>query len=67
MKYKESIEQFWTDTVNAFNIAADALDKEWKDYIRNLEEMVSSYNIRDIQHKIKAAEEFKNFLAGIPL
>ncbi|NCD09432.1 MAG: helix-turn-helix domain-containing protein [Negativicutes bacterium] len=66
-EFKTSIEQFWSETEVAFNAAADSLEVEWKQYVNNLEEMVSTYDINKIQHRIRMAEEFKNFLQGIPL
>lgn len=67
MKFKNSIEQFWTDTEVAFNVAADSLENGWKQYVNNLKEMISTYNVSEIQNRIRMAEEFKNFLQGIPL
>lgn len=66
-EFKISIEQFWSDTEVAFNAAADSLEKEWIEYVDNLEEVVSTYDISKLQHHIRMAEEFKNFLQGIPL
>jgi transcriptional regulator with XRE-family HTH domain len=67
MKFKDSIEQFWKETEIAFNAAADSLEKEWKQYVNNLKDMISTYNVNEIQNRIRMAEEFKNFLQGIPL
>lgn len=67
MKFKDSIEQYWKETEVAFNIAADSLEKEWKQYVNNLKDMISTYNINEIQNRISMAEELKNFLQGIPL
>lgn len=67
MKYKENIETYWSDTENAFIAAADSLENEWKQYVKNLREMLSTYNVREFQTRIEMAKEFKNFLAGIPL
>ncbi|MDD4728834.1 MAG: 50S ribosome-binding GTPase [Dysgonamonadaceae bacterium] len=67
MKFKSSIEQFWAETEVAFNAAADSLENEWKEYVNNLKKMVSTYDVKEIQNRIRMAEEFKNFLLGIPL
>ncbi len=67
MKFKGSIEQFWTETEVAFNAAADSLEKEWKEYVVNLNKIVSTYDVNEIQNRIRMAEEFKNFLLGMPL
>jgi GTPase SAR1 family protein len=66
-KFQDSIELFWAETEIAFNLAADALENEWKRYRENLKEMISTYNVGEIKSKIRNAEEFKNFLSGIPL
>lgn len=66
-KYREVIEKFWEDTEFAFNESADSLDREWKEYVANLEEVVSSYNIEEIKRKIQSAKDFISFLSGIPL
>jgi len=67
MKYKGSIEKFWDDTEKAFNKAANSLDVEWKQYVETLKEMLSTHDVHEINKKIRMAEEFKNFLSGIPL
>lgn len=66
-KFKKAIEDFWSDTETAFNASADMLDAEWANYVKNLEKIVLNYNVTEIEAKIKAAEDFKNFLLGIPL
>ncbi|MFW6029722.1 MAG: helix-turn-helix domain-containing protein [Halanaerobiales bacterium] len=67
IKFKNNIETFWEDTENAFSAAANSLEKEWKDYVNNLKEMISTYDVDDIKNRIKRAKEFKNFIKGIPL
>lgn len=66
-EFKTSIEQFWSETEVAFNAAADSLENQWKEYANNLEEIVSTYDISEIQNRVRTAEEFKNLLQGIPL
>ena len=66
-KYKDSMEGYWAETETAFSKAAETLDQQWELYIANLQEIVSSYDVEEIERKIKVAKEFKSFLAGIPL
>jgi transcriptional regulator with XRE-family HTH domain len=67
MKFKSSIEQFWLETEIAFDAAADSLENEWKEYVNNLKKIVTTYDVNEIQNRIRMAEELKNFLLGIPL
>ena len=67
IKFNRNIEQFWAETELAFDAAADSLDKEWEQYVSNLRDMILSYNANEIKDRISAAENFKNFLLGIPL
>lgn len=67
MKYNEVIQNYWKDTERAFNAGADKLDEQWKKYVVELEEMVISYDVKDIERRIDVANGFKHFLSGIPL
>jgi transcriptional regulator with XRE-family HTH domain len=67
-KYKDVITKFWlTDTINAFNASADAMEKAWQDEIANKKALIDNYDIKDIQRRIASAEDFKRFLSHIPL
>ncbi|NMI05788.1 helix-turn-helix domain-containing protein [Paenibacillus sp. SZ31] len=67
LKYKDVIEKYWDDTAEAFNQAADSLDDEWTAYLAQLQEIVESADIGDIERKIQAHKEYKLFLNEIPL
>lgn len=67
-QYEGFIRKFWLeDTVTAFNTAADAMENEWLRLIEKQKDMVNSYDVTDIQRKIREVEDMKSFLSNIPL
>lgn len=66
-KYKDTITTFWRDTQIAFDASADNMEKEWKNYISNLQDMINNYDINDIKNRIGVAENVKDFFTNIPL
>lgn len=67
MKYKKAINSFWEDTQKAFGAAADNMEKEWEDYVKNLRGMIENYDVDDIMRRINVAREIKGFFTNIPL
>jgi len=67
IKMNMELEKFWKETEIAFNHAADSLENEWKEYVKDLKEIVSTYSVSEIEEKVTIAENFKNFIQGIPL
>ena len=66
-KYREGITQYWAQTESAFEQAAAKLDKDWNAYVMNLRQMINSYNINEIQHRIVALKFLSDFFDNIPL
>lgn len=66
-KFNEVIIKFWSDTEKAFISASNTLEKKYQDYIRELEKIVTNYNIEEIENCIKQAKEMKDFLDNVPL
>jgi hypothetical protein len=67
-QYERFISKFWLeDTTIAFNTAAYAMEEEWLRLIEDRKNLVNNFDVDDIQHKIKKAEEMKSFLSNIPL
>jgi transcriptional regulator with XRE-family HTH domain len=66
-QFVKEIDKFWDDTEIAFNAAADHLDDEWKKYVDDLNNMVSSYSIKDIEQRIINANNLKAFFVEMPL
>lgn len=66
-KFNEVIENYWNDTKLAFNVAADAMEEKYQEYITDLKEMVKSSNIEQVQEYMKQVEEIKSFFKNIPL
>jgi len=66
-KYKQAIGKFWDDTQKAFDLAADNMEKEWKNHVNNLRGMIKNYDIDDLSRRIQAAWEMKDFFTNIPL
>ncbi len=66
-KYNEGIKKYSDDTVKTFNAGAESMERKWQSYIKYLEEIVTNCDVNEIENDIRKAEEFKNFLQGIPL
>ena len=66
-KYREGITQYWAQTESAFEQAAAKLDEDWNAYVMNLRQMINSYNINEIQHRIVALKFLSDFFDNIPL
>lgn len=66
-KYSDTITTFWRDTQVAFDASADNMEKEWKSYIRNLQDMIDNYDADNIRSRIVTAENVKDFFTNIPL
>ncbi|ALC92663.1 hypothetical protein AM500_04785 [Bacillus sp. FJAT-18017] len=65
--YATEIDNFWNSTKVEFETAADHLEKEWHQYVHNLNNMVTSYSVNDICDCIDSAKEMKDFLVRVPL
>jgi transcriptional regulator with XRE-family HTH domain len=66
-QFVSEIDKFWDETEVAFNSAADHLDEEWKNYVDDLNDMVSSYSIEEIEQSIIKANRLKTFFVEMPL
>ena len=67
MKFKVVIEDYWKDTEDAFNAAADKLEEDWKRYVKELSDLIDNYDIEDIKNKLEIAKDVKRFFENIPL
>lgn len=67
LKFKDVIDDYWKDTEIAFDASADKLESDWKNYVKDLSDLVNNYDIEEIQHKIELAKELKSFFENIPL
>ncbi len=66
-KYRKGIEDYWKQTSDAFDVAAKALDEEWNQYVADLRETLSSYDINEIEARIAHLRNIKSFFENIPL
>ena len=66
-KYRKGIENYWKQTSDAFDAATKALDEEWDQYVKNLRETLSSYNINEIETRIAHLRNINSFFENIPL
>lgn len=66
-KYFQCIDEFWDDTVNTFKKAADTMETEWEKYISDLEQLLTNYNVNELNDHITEAEKVKSFFTDIPL
>lgn len=66
-KVRESFSNHWKETNNAFHNASEKLEVEWKKYVDNLRQMLTSYDVDEINKKISELEILKNFFDNIPL
>lgn len=54
-KYKVAIDNYWEETKQAFDSAAQTLELEWTAYVENMRKIVQEYD----------AQEIKNLLVGL--
>ena len=66
-QFRAGIRTFWTQTKEAFNQAAIALDDDWEAYVKNLHNIVDDYDIVEIQLKIATLKNLSSFFGNIPL
>lgn len=66
-KLRSGINEYWGQTENAFNAAAKGLEKDWQNYIEQLKETVSGYDVDKINRKIRSLKDVSDFFAHIPL
>lgn len=66
-KYRQAIREYWGQTENAFDQAAEQLDQKWNGYVEQLQNTVDSYDIEQIESSISAAKNILNFFENIPL
>ena len=66
-KYRQAIREYWEQTENAFDQAAEQLDQKWNGYVEQLQNTVDSYDIEQIESSISAAKNIQNFFENIPL
>ena len=66
-KYRTGITHYWEQTGSAFEQAAAKLDEDWNAYVENLRQIINSYDINEIQHKIATLKMLSFFFDNIPL
>ena len=66
-QFRDGIDTYWKQTEDAFNNAASALDKDWKDYVKEIRETVEGYDVNTMQRKINALRNIETFFENIPL
>lgn len=66
-KYREAMNKYWDDTANAFDKSVIELNKQWDDYVARLREMVTTYNLEEINSNIVSLRNIQDFFANIPL
>jgi len=66
-KYRSVIDEFWSETEQGFITAADAMERDYQDYVANIERMTLTSDVEEIKRSIQEAEEMKNFLNEIPV
>lgn len=65
--YDKVICEYWDDTEKAFRSSANNIEKEFNDYIKNLENLVNNSDIKSIAEKIEKAKNKKAFFEQVPL
>lgn len=63
---EEAIQNFWNQTRQNFEKAADHLEKEYQQAILELKNKLQNYNAEEIEQTIKDFENFLNFIKGTP-
>ena len=66
-QFTKEIDKFWDETEDAYNSAADHLEEEWQNKLKEMDEKVSSYSIEDLKKSIANAEGMIDFLERMPL
>ena len=66
-KYNKCIDEFWKDTNNAFEIAANKMESEWQMHIKDLRDTLNNYDAEELEEHIRKAEEIKAFFVNVPL
>lgn len=66
-KYREAMNKYWDDTTSAFDKSVIELNKQWDDYVARLREMVTTYNLDEINSNIVSLRNIQDFFANIPL
>jgi len=66
-KYREAMNKYWDDTTNAFDKSVIEINKQWDDYVSRLREMVTTYNLDEINSNIVSLRNIQDFFANIPL
>jgi GTP-binding protein EngB required for normal cell division/esterase/lipase len=66
-KYIKVIEEFWTDTNKEFDAMSKNLDTEYKKYLEGLGEIINKSDIKEVENKLKKAEDMKAFFDEMPL
>ena len=65
-KYRSEIQTYWEKTEEAFELATEKLDKEWKDYVTDLEATVNEYDCETINEKIVILKNIQEFFESVP-
>ena len=66
-KFRTEINEFWDRTQTAFQQVAKGLDDKWALYVNDLNKIVESYDVDEIQHKIASLKGISDFFDNIPL
>ena len=66
-KYTGAINNYWEETRQAFDCAAQALDSEWAAYVENLRKVVHEYDAQELENLLKLLRNLKDFFDNIPL
>ncbi|WP_408895262.1 dynamin family protein [Paenibacillus taichungensis] len=66
-KYRSVIDEFWLDTVQGFIAGVEATERDYQEYVANIERMALTYDTEKIKRSITEAEELTRFYNEIPL
>ena len=65
--YRSGIDTFWNQTSEAFGNASLELDAKWDNYVTGLRELISSYDIDEINRRIGFLKNIESFFENIPV
>ena len=66
-QYRTVIKEYWAQTENAFDRAAEKLDQAWTSYVVQLQDTVDNSDIEQDKNSLAAAKGIQNFFKHIPL
>ncbi|PLT33627.1 dynamin family protein [Bacillus sp. V5-8f] len=66
-KFVSEIDKFWNDTQMEFETAADHLEEEWQQKLKELVDEIASYSVEELEANIFKGKKMTDFFESVPL